>query len=104
MDLMDALASNSLSDSSSTGKPLRIGLWIAQGVLCVIFLMTGYVKLMMPISQLSTMMPWTGLLSETFVRFIGLVDLSGGLGILLPSLTRIQPRLVVLAALGITVL
>ncbi|WP_411643770.1 DoxX family protein [Loktanella agnita] len=36
--------------------------------------------------------------SETFVRFIGVVDIAGGLGLLLPSLTRTMPRLTVLAA------
>jgi hypothetical protein len=50
------------------------------------------------------MMPWTGEHSEAFVRIIGLIDLAGGIGILLPALTRILPRLTVLAALGCTVL
>jgi hypothetical protein len=50
------------------------------------------------------MMPWTGDHSELFVRFIGFVDLAGGLGLLLPSLTRILPRLSVLAALCCVVL
>jgi hypothetical protein len=49
-------------------------------------------------------MPWTGQYPEGFVRFMGLVDLAGGLGILLPALTRILPRLTVLAALGCVVL
>jgi hypothetical protein len=50
------------------------------------------------------MMPWTGQHSELFVRFIGLVDLAGGLGILLPALTRIKPRLTALAALSCSLL
>jgi hypothetical protein len=50
------------------------------------------------------MMPWTGEHSEAFVRVIGLVDLAGGIGILLPALTRIMPSLTVLAALGCSVL
>lgn len=93
------------SATLTTGsKPLRIGLWAAQFVLFATFLMSAYMKLTTPIAQLSTMMPWTGELPEAFVRFIGLVDLAGGIGILLPALTRIQPRLGVLAALGIVVL
>ena len=44
------------------------------------------------------MMPWAGEYSATFVRFIGVVDIAGGLGLLLPSLTRIMPRLTVIAA------
>jgi len=38
------------------------------------------------------------------VRLIGAIDIAGGLGILLPALTRIQPRLTVLAAIGCSVL
>ncbi|CAB3744100.1 hypothetical protein LMG24238_07211 [Paraburkholderia sediminicola] len=83
-----------------TGKLLRIALWVAQVLLAVAFCGAGLTKLLTPIPQLSHMMPWTGTLPETFVRFIALVDLAGGLGILLPSLTRIRPGLSVLAALG----
>jgi len=83
---------------------LRIGLWIAQLLLFVAFGAAGVIKLLTPISRLAAMMPWTGEHSETFVRTIGLVDLAGGLGILLPALVRIMPRLTVLAALGCAVL
>lgn len=41
---------------------------------------------------------------EALVRFTGLVDLAGGLGVLLPALTRILPRLTVWAARGIIAL
>lgn len=44
------------------------------------------------------MMPWAGEYSATFVRFIGVIDIAGGLGLLLPALTRIKPRLTVIAA------
>ncbi|SFB34571.1 DoxX-like family protein [Collimonas sp. OK607] len=92
------------SISKTTSKSLRIALWAAQVVLFATFMMSAFMKLTTPIPQLSTMMPWTGELPETFVRFIGLVDLAGGLGILLPALTRIKSRLCVLAAVGIIVL
>lgn len=86
------------------GKALRIGLWVAQVVLAIIFIGSGLTKLLTPIAQLATMMPWTGDHSEAFVRFIGCVDLAGGLGIMLPSLSRILPRLTVFAASGIVLL
>lgn len=82
------------------GRGLRIGLWAAQVLIAVVFTGAGFVKLSTPIAQLSATMPWTGQYPEGFVRFMGMVDLAGGLGILLPSLTRIVPRLTVLAALG----
>jgi len=46
------------------------------------------------------MMPWAEELPSHFVRAIGLIDITGGIGIVLPALTRIKPGLTVLAALG----
>jgi hypothetical protein len=91
-------------ETATPGRSLRIGLWVAQALIFFAFASAGLVKLLTPIPQLAAMMPWAGQYSETFVRFIGVIDLAGGIGILLPALTRILPRLTVLAALGCTVL
>lgn len=96
--------STTMLETAAPGRALRIGLWIAQVLLFAMFTAAGLTKLMTPIPQLAAMMPWAGQYSETFVRIIGVVDLAGGLGILLPALTRILPRLTVLAALGCAVL
>jgi hypothetical protein len=86
------------------GKPVVIALWAAQVLLFAFYVFAGFTKLATPFPELAQMMPWTGDVSPAFVRVIGLIDMAGGLGILLPTLTRIQPRLTVLAALGCTVL
>ncbi|TQF41141.1 membrane protein [Bradyrhizobium sp. UNPF46] len=91
-------------EAPTPGRTIRIGLWAAQVLLAFVFISAGLVKLTTPIPQLAAMMPWAGQYSETFVRSIALVDLAGGIGILLPALTRILPRLTVLAALGCAVL
>lgn len=91
---------SAMSNIQPAGKALTIGLWAAQLVGGLIFCFAGFTKLTTPIPELSAMMPWTGDFSEHFVRLIALVDLAGGLGLLLPSLTRIKPNLTVLAALG----
>lgn len=96
--------SSTTGNLQPAGKAFTIGLWAAQIVGGVFFCFAGFTKLTTPIPELSAMMPWTGAYSEHFVRFIALVDLAGGLGLLLPSLTRIQPNLTVLAALGCIVL
>ncbi len=83
---------------------LIAGLWIAQILVSGIFLFSAYLKLSTPIDALAQMMPWTGEASETFVRAIGLVDLAGGFGIIVPTLTRIAPRLTAWAAGGCVVL
>lgn len=88
----------------TTDKPLRIGLWVAQALTAAIFIAAGLTKLSTPLPELARMIPWTADYSANFVRLIGLVDLAGGLGLLLPSLTRIAPRLTVYAAAGCIVL
>ncbi|MGJ4968075.1 MULTISPECIES: DoxX family protein [unclassified Bradyrhizobium] len=92
----------STTDLSPLQPPLalRIGLWVAQTLLFALFCFAGVTKVFTPIEELAQMMPWTGEYSVAFVRTIGLIDLAGGLGILLPSLTRIMPRVTVLAAIG----
>jgi hypothetical protein len=91
-------------ETPTPGRALRIGLWTAQILIAFAFIGAGLVKLTTPIPQLAAMMPWAGQYSETFVRSIALVDLAGGIGIILPALMRILPRLTVLAALGCSVL
>lgn len=86
------------ADTASVSKPMAIGIWVAQVLGAAAFVMAGVMKTTTPITELSAMIPWTGEYSVTFVRTIGLIDLAGGLGLLLPSLTRILPRLTVLAA------
>ena len=81
-------------------KGLDIGLWVVQGLLALTFVGTGIWKMATPIAQLAAMIPWAGQVSPGFLYTIACIDLLGGLGILLPSLTRIKPGLTVLAALG----
>lgn len=79
-------------------RVLNISIWIAQVFVALSFCAGGVMKLALPISELAAMWPWTGDLPPAIVRLLGAIDLLGGAGILLPSLTRIRPRLAVLAA------
>jgi hypothetical protein len=90
--------------NSNASIVIRIALWAAQVLLFVPFVMFGLMKLFKPIVDLAVMMPWTGQLPVAFVRFIGVVDVAGGLGILLPAVTRIRPELGIWAARGIIAL
>ena len=83
---------------------LRIGLWTAQALIFLVFGMAALTKLFTPIPELSQMMPWTGDHSVAFVRAIGLIDLAGALGIIMPSLTRIKPGLTVLGCATLQVI
>ncbi|HEX6436313.1 MAG TPA: DoxX family protein [Candidatus Binatia bacterium] len=79
---------------------MNVALWIAQVLLAVIFLFAGGMKLVMPIEELTAQMPMPGL----FVRFIGVVEVLGGLGVILPWLTGIRPGLTPLAAAGLVII
>jgi len=81
------------SVAPSSGRGVNVMLWIAQILVSVTFIFSGYLKFTTPIPELAKMIPWAGQLPMAFVRFIGLVDFTGGIGILLPALTRIKPRL-----------
>ena len=79
---------------------MKIALWIVQGLLALTFVGTALWKLFTPIPTLAGMIPWAGQVSPAFLYFTAVADLAGGLGLVLPTATRIKPQLAVLAALG----
>ena len=80
---------------------MNILLWIVQGLLALLFVMTGALKLVRSKEQLSARMGWVEDVSQPVIRMIGFVEILGGLGLFLPSLTRILPWLTPLAAIGL---
>lgn len=79
---------------------LHTVLWIIQGLLALTFVGTGIWKLATPVPDLAATMPWMGQVSLGLLYTTAVADILGGLGLLLPSLTRIKPGLTVLAAFG----
>ena len=86
------------------GSALNISLWVAQVLIFSSLCIGGFMKLLMPVARISKIFAWTGQVPEPFLRFIDVVDLAGGIGILAPELTHILPQLTVYAAVGCTVL
>lgn len=83
---------------------LNIGLWVAQVLLAVMYVMAGWMKLSQPMAGLAAMgMGYATTLPELFVRFVGLMEVLGAIGLILPAATRILPFLTPLAALGLTI-
>ena len=93
-----------MKQQQQRSKALHIALWVAQVLLAAMFLMSGFMKLAQPIDQLSQMLPWASQVPEALVRFIGLSEVLGGVGLILPSLLRIKPQLTAWAAIGIAVI
>jgi len=85
---------------------VSIFLWILQGLLAVAFLASGFMKAATPYAQLvaDPRMAWVQDFSAGFIQFIGVAEILGGVGLLVPSLTRIQPRLTPLAAAGLVLI
>jgi uncharacterized membrane protein YphA (DoxX/SURF4 family) len=81
---------------------MNIALWIVQALLALLFLFAGGMKLVMPVEEMLKQMPLA--LPGWFVRFIGIAEVLGGIGIILPWLLRIQPTLTLLAAAGLVII
>jgi hypothetical protein len=86
---------------STQRKSSRIALWVVQGLLAALFLFAGGFKLATPVSELSRV---AAPLSGGFLKFIGVCEVLGGLGLVLPGLFRIRPGLTPLAAAGLAVI
>ena len=87
--------------TSSSNKGLTIGLWVAQVLLALLFFMAGAMKASQPLDALVAALPWVESTPLGLVRFIGIAEILGALGLLLPSIFRIKPNLTVLAAYGL---
>jgi hypothetical protein len=79
-----------------------VALWVTQGALALTFLFAGGSKLVMSAEQMSAN-------SEIdfplwFLRFIGVCEVAGALGLILPSVSRIRTGLTPLAACGLIVI
>src|SRR5579875_2601722 len=79
---------------------MNTALWIAQGIL-VTFIMAGIIKMIQPKEKMKARMPWVNDYSAVQVKMIGLAELLGGIGLVLPWLTGILPFLTPIAAVGL---
>jgi DoxX-like protein len=82
------------------GKGLTRALWIVQGLLALIFLFAGGMKLILPLDALTGPVPLPG----PFVRFLGVAEVLGAVGLILPGLLRIGTGLTPLAAAGLVLI
>ncbi len=85
----------------SKSSTLNIFLWIAQALLALVFGLAGAMKLGVSEAELAKS---GNTLPMALVRFIGIAEVAGALGMILPALTRIKPLLTPLAAIGLALI
>src|ERR1700704_5308776 len=81
---------------------LNYALWIVQALLALIFLFAGGMKLVLPLEGMTKQMPLP--LPGLFLRFIGVAEVLGAIGLILPWLLGIRPGLTPLAAAGLVII
>ena len=74
-------------------------LWTVQVLLAFVFLFAGGMKLLLPLDAMQVPVALPG----SFIRFIGVAEVLGAIGLVLPWLLRIRPRLTPLAAEGLVI-
>jgi hypothetical protein len=79
---------------------MSVALWIVQGLLAALFLFAGGAKLVMPLDQMAGPVALPG----WFLRFLGVAEVFGALGLVLPGLLRVRPELTPLAAAGLVII
>lgn len=91
------------SSTTPASTRLHLLLWVVQLLLGLAFASAGWMKTMQPIAELAAAMGWPGEMPAGVVRFIGISELLGGIGLILPAATRILPWLTPLAGAGLAV-
>ena len=72
-----------------------------EGQITAFFVMVGYSHALMPFEEIAREANWLLHVPRPLSLFIGFAEIAGGLGVILPSLTRVAPWLTPLAALGL---
>lgn len=83
---------------------MNIALWIIQALLALLFLWAGGMKLVTPVEEMLQQMPLPLPFPGLFLRFIGVCEVLGALGLILPRFFNIRPGLTPLAAAGLVVI
>ena len=77
---------------------MNTALWVLQGLLAAVFISAGAIKTFVPKSKLVAKLTWAEDYSDVQVKLIGLVELLGGIGLVVPWYTGILPILTPIAA------
>ena len=82
---------------------MNVFLWVLQGVLAAMYLVSGSMKVSKPKSELEKQLPWVEDFSSGTVKLIGAAELTGAVSLVVPALTGIAVVLTPVAATGLAV-
>jgi len=83
-----------------SGRKLNVLLWILQTLLALLFMFAGVMKFVMPVAEMTKQIALPGL----FLHFIGMCEILGALGLVLPGILRIRTGLAPLAAAALVII
>lgn len=84
---------------------MEVAYWIVAGLLAVFYLYAGGMKVVRSQAQLQPMMGWAGtMIPMPVVRLIGVVEVLGAIGLILPPATGVAEVLALVSAIGFVVL
>ena len=82
---------------------MNIALWVIQALLAIAFLGAGIRKITQSQAKLTQSMLWVASTPLGFVRFIGIAEILGAIGLIIPAVTKIAPWLTPVAAIGLAI-
>jgi uncharacterized membrane protein YphA (DoxX/SURF4 family) len=83
-----------------SGRKLNVLLWVLQVLLAMLFMFAGVMKFVLPVEEMTKQIALPG----WFLHFIGVAEILGAIGLVLPGLLRIRPGLTPLAAAALVVI
>jgi len=86
--------------TSASHRKRNVALWIIQGLLAALFLFSGVTKIILPLEEMTRQIALPGL----FLRFIGVCEILGALGLILPGIFRVRTGLTPVAAAALVII
>ena len=83
---------------------MHIALWIAQGFAALVFFLTGTLKVVIPKDRLAEKMHWAATWPPGRIKLLGLAEISGAIGLVLPGALHVAPMLTPIAAVCLAAL
>jgi hypothetical protein len=83
---------------------VRVAYWIVAALLALLYLYSGGIKMVRSKDQLRPMMGWVDAVPLKLIRTIGVLEVLGALGLILPPLTGVAPGVALAAAVGLALI